>query len=184
MLFIAAILLRYISWKHLKMEIFPNAELPMLFIQVSSQIEVTPEHMEQEAIVPVESMIAGLENIERIESNAGRRQGSVLISYEERTDLKYAYLKLDEQVSSLRGTLPDEFSLQVVKIDLESANNTLMSLQARGSGGIDRVRNYVDQHISPELENIEGVAAVNVFGGRQKSVDIILDKAACDAYNI
>ncbi len=184
MIFVAATLLGIVSWKHLKMEIFPNAELPMLFIQVSSQIDLTPEYMEQEAIVPVESMVAGLENIESIESTAGRRQGSVMITYEERTDLKYAYLKLDEQIASLRGSLPDEFSLQVVKIDLESADNTLMNLQARGSGGIDRVRNYVDQHIVPELENIEGVAAINVFGGRQKSVDIILDKAACDAYNI
>ena len=140
--------------------------------------------MEQEAIIPVESMIAGLENIEEIQSSAGRRRGSILISYEERTDLKYAYLKLDEQVAGIRGELPDDFSLQVVKIDLEEANNTLMSLQARGSGGVDRVRNYVDQHMVNELENIEGVAAVNVFGGRQKSVDIILDRAACEAYNI
>ncbi len=140
--------------------------------------------MEQEAIIPVESMIAGLENIEEITSNAGRRMGSIMISYEEGTDLKYAYLKLDEQVASIRGELPDEFMLQVVKIDLDQANTTLMSLQARGSGGVDRVRNYVDQHMVNELENIEGVAAVNVFGGRQKSVDIILDRAACEAYNI
>jgi len=184
MLFVAATLLGYISWKQLKMEIFPNAELPMLYIQVSSRIEVTPEYMEQEAIIPVESMIAGLENIEEIRSSAGRRTGSILISYEERTDLKYAYLKLDEKVAGIRGDLPDDFSLQVVKIDLDDLNNTLMSLQARGSGGVDRVRNYVDQHIVDQLENIEGVAAVNIFGGRQKSVDIILDRAACEAYNI
>jgi len=184
MLFIAATMLGIISWKQLKMEIFPNAELPMLFIQINSRIEVTPEYMEDEAIIPVESMIAGLENIEEIQSNAGRRKGSILISYEERTDLKYAYLKLDEQVSTIRGDLPDDFTLQVVKIDLDEVDNTLMSLQARGSGGVDRVRNYVDQHIVNELENIEGVAAVNVFGGKQKSVDIILDRAACEAYNI
>jgi len=184
MLFVAATLLGIVSWNHLKMEIFPNAELPMLYIQISSRIEVTPEYMEQEAILPVESMIAGLENIEEIQSTAGRRTGSVLISYEERTDLKYAYLKLDEQVAAMRGDLPEDFNLQVVKIDLEDANNTLMTLQARGSGGVDRVRNYVDQNILSELENIEGVAAVNVYGGRQKSVDIILDRAACEAYNI
>ncbi|MFO7668951.1 MAG: efflux RND transporter permease subunit, partial [Bacteroidales bacterium] len=184
MLFIAASLLGILSWKQLKMEIFPNAELPMLYIQVNSRLDVTPEYMEQEAIIPVEGMIAGLENIERIQSTAGRRRGSILISYEEGTDLKYAYLKLDEQVTSIRGDLPAEFTLQVVKIDLEEANNTLMSLQARGSGGVDRVRNYVDQHVVNELENIEGVAAVNVFGGRQKSVDIILDRSACKAYNI
>ncbi len=182
--FVAATLLGYISYRQLDMEIFPNAELPMLYVQVNARMEVTPEYMEEEAILPVESLVAGLENIEKIESSAGRRMGSVLISYEQRTDLKYAYLKLDEQVSALRGTLPDEFSLQVVKIDLESAGNILMRLQALGSGGVDRVRNYVDQHIAPELENIEGVAAVNVFGGRERSVDIILDRQACDAYRI
>ena len=184
MIFVAATLLGIISWKQLDMEIFPNAELPMLYIQVSSGIECTPEYMEQEAIIPIESVVAGLENIAEIESSAGRRQGYVLISYEERTDLKYAYLKLDEQISAMRGDLPDEFRLQVVKIDLESSDNTLMSLQALGSGGTDRVRNYVDQHIAPELENIEGVAAVNVFGGRQRSVEILLDRDACEAYNI
>ena len=184
MLFVAGTMLGYISWKQLKMEIFPNAELPMLYIQVSSMIECTPEYMEQEAIIPVESVIAGLEDIEKIESSAGRRMGSVLVSYEESTNLKYAYLKLDEQIAALRGDLPPEFNLQVVKIDLEDAGNILMSLQARGSGGVDRVRNYVDQNITPELENIEGVAAVNVYGGRQKSVDIILDRAACEAYKI
>lgn len=184
MLFVAATMLGVISWKHLKMEIFPNAELPMLFIQVSSRIEVTPEYMEEQAIIPVESMVAGLENIEEIESTAGRRTGSILISYEERTDLKYAYLKLEEKVAGISGDLPEDFSLQVVKIDLEDLSNVLMSLQARGSGGVDRVRNYVDQHVVDQLESIEGVAAVNVYGGRQKSVDIILDRAACEAYDI
>ncbi|MEZ5071932.1 MAG: efflux RND transporter permease subunit, partial [Bacteroidales bacterium] len=159
-------------------------ELPMLYVQVSSRIEVTPEYMEQEAIVPVESMVAGLENIAELESTASRRNGVVMISYEQDTDLKYAYLKLDERVAALRGTLPDEFDIQVIKFDTESVSSTLMSLQARGSGGIDRVRNYVDQHILTELENVEGVAAVNVYGGREKSVDILLDRAACEAYHI
>jgi multidrug efflux pump subunit AcrB/ABC-type multidrug transport system ATPase subunit len=184
MVFVAATLLGVISYRHLGMEIFPNSELPMLFIQVNSSNEVTPEYMEQEVIIPVEGMVAGLEHIEKIESTAGRRTGFVLISYEKRTDLKYAYLKLDEQVRTLSGSLPDGFALQVVKIDLESEDNTLMTLQVLGSGGVDRVRNYADQHIAPELENVDGVAAVTVFGGRQKSVDIILDREACDAYRV
>ena len=184
MVFVAASMLGYISYRQLNQEIFPNAELPMLYVQVNSRIDVTPEYMEQEAIIPVESLVAGLENIEKIESEARRRVGFVLISYEKKTDLKYAYLKLDEQIAVLRGSLPDEFTLQVVKIDLESNDNTLMRLQALGSGGIDRVRNYVDQHIAPDLENIEGVAAAQVYGGRQKSVDIILEREACEAYRI
>jgi multidrug efflux pump subunit AcrB len=77
MVFVAATLLGVISYRHLGMEIFPNSELPMLFIQVNSSNEVTPEYMEQEVIIPVEGMVAGLEHIEKIESTAGRRTGFV-----------------------------------------------------------------------------------------------------------
>jgi len=184
MLFIATSLLGYISYQQLKIEIFPNAELPMLFVQVTSNIEVTPEYLEQKAIIPVESAIAALENIERIESSAGRRRGTVFISYQNNTDLKYAYLKLDERIAALSGQVSDEFTLRVIKVDTEMAASNMMSLQARGSGGADRIRNFVDQKIIPELENIDGVAAIEVYGGQQKSVDIILNKAACEAYRI
>jgi len=184
MLFIASTLLGYVSYQQLKMEMFPNAELPMLFVQVTSQIEVTPEYMEQHAIIPVESAIAGLENIELIESSADRRRGTVYISYESDTDLKYAYLKLDERVATLSQDLPDEFNLTVIKMDIELTTSILMTLQVRGSGGSNRVRNFTDQKIIPELENVDGVAAVNVYGGQEKSVDVILNKAACDAYRI
>ena len=144
MIFVAATLLGIVSWKHLKMEIFPNAELPMLFIQVSSQIDLTPEYMEQEAIVPVESMVAGLENIESIESPAGRRQGSVMITYEERTDLKYAYLKLDEQIAALRGSLPDEFS----GIDVLVNNDGLaLGLDAADAANLDDWDTMIDRNI-------------------------------------
>ena len=63
-------------------------------------------------------------------------------------------------------------------------NSQFMELQARGSGGIDRVRNIVDQEIAPDLENLDGIAAVNVYGGKQKSIEVILDMKACEAYDI
>ncbi|MFY9152750.1 MAG: efflux RND transporter permease subunit, partial [Prolixibacteraceae bacterium] len=67
---------------------------------------------------------------------------------------------------------------------LKQINSQFMQLQARGEGGIDRVRTIVDQDIKPDLENIDGIAAVNVYGGKQKSIEIILDTKACDAYHI
>jgi len=184
MLFIASTLLGYLSYKQLNMELIPNAELPMLYIQVNASMDMTPDYMEQEAIIPIESAVASLENIERIESTAGRRRGGVVVYYENRTDIKYAYLKLDERLSALRGSLPDEFTIRLEKVNTEDNSNVLMQLQTLGEGGVDRVRNMVDQYISPALLNIDGVAVVNVFGGREKSVEIILDRNMCEAYHV
>ena len=41
MLFIALSLLGYVSYKQLPVELLPNAELPVLFVQVSSPVSYT-----------------------------------------------------------------------------------------------------------------------------------------------
>jgi multidrug efflux pump subunit AcrB/ABC-type transport system involved in cytochrome c biogenesis ATPase subunit len=65
-----------------------------------------------------------------------------------------------------------------------SSPTNLWRLQVRGSGGTDRLRNIVDQEIAAELENIDGIASVTIFGGKERSIEITYDKAALDAYNI
>jgi len=59
-----------------------------------------------------------------------------------------------------------------------------MELQIRGEGGIDRIRNITDEEITPELENITGIAGVQVYGGQQKSIEVRLNEKACKAYGI
>ncbi len=184
MLFLALTLLGYVSYQRLDMEIFPNAELPMLYVQISSSIEVNPEYMEKKGVIPVEGAVGSLEGIERIESYATTQRGMVNVYYEQGVDLKYSYLKLQEKINELQTDLPDEFTVTVVKVDSETKSNMLMSLQVRGEGGTDRLRNFCDQRITTELENIDGVAGVTVYGGQEKSVDILLDRAACEAHGL
>jgi hypothetical protein len=54
MLFLGLTILGYVSYKRLPVELMPNAELPMLFVQVQSRIEVDPKYMENQAVIPVE----------------------------------------------------------------------------------------------------------------------------------
>lgn len=184
MLFTGLSMLGYISYQQLPVELYPNATLPMLFVQVGTGLEVDPKYMENQAIIPLEGAIGTLEGIEKIVSSAGQQQGSIQISYQKNTDLKYAYLKLVEKVDEAKKNLPTEFMVQVFKFDLEQLNNMFMSIQVRGSGGIDRVRQVTDREIVNKIKNIDGIANAEVFGGRDKSIEITLLKDICDAHGI
>ena len=59
-----------------------------------------------------------------------------------------------------------------------------MVLQVRGTGGTDRVRSLVDEDVRSDLENIDGVASVNIYGGRQKAIEVRLNPEACKALNL
>ena len=184
MLFTGLTMLGYISYKQLAVELYPNATLPMLFVQVGTPLEVDPKYMESQAIIPLEGAIGTLEGIEKIESTAGQQTGSIQISYQKNTDLKYAYLKLAEKVDEAKKNLPEEFQVQTFKFDLEMIFNSFMTIQVRGSGGIDRVRQITDKEIINNIKNIDGIANAEVFGGREKSIEITLHQDICNSYGI
>ena len=184
MLFLGLTLLGYVSYKKLKIELIPNAQFPTLIVQVGSQLEVDPSYIENQAVVPIEGAIGTLEGIDKIESNISSRFGTIMIYYNPDTDLKYANLKLQEKIDLVRSSIPEEFIINVIKVDLEMLTNQFMSLQIRGEGGIDRIRNIADRDIKPKLENIDGIAGVQVFGGKENSIEIRLNERACKANGI
>ena len=184
MLFTGLSMLGYFSYKQLPVELIPNAQLPMLFVQINASQEVDPRYMENQAIIPLEGVVGGLEGVEKISSTAGQQSGRIEISFEQGTNTKYAYLKLTEKVEQAKKDLPQEFFVQVVKFDLEQLSNMFMNLQVRGSGGVDRVRQVTENEIIENIKSIDGIANTAIFGGREKSIEILLRDDVCKSYGI
>src|SRR6056297_3350801 len=184
MLFIGLTLLGYVSYKQLPVELMPNAELPMLFVQINSRIEVDPDYMENQAVIPIEGAIGTMEGVESIETSLNNRRASVQVNFEQNVNFKYTFLKLQEKINQVAEDLDDNFTVTVNRVDLQQIANQFMELQVRGSGGTNRLRNIVDQEIAAEFENIDGIASVNVFGGKERSIEVTYDKEACEAYDI
>lgn len=184
MLFIALSLLGYVSYKQLPVELLPNAELPVLFVQVSSQQDMDPSYVESEVIIPLEGAISSIGGVDKLESNIDRRQSSIKIDFKKNANLKMTFLKLQEKINEISASFPSGFQVQVQKVDIAQMNNNFMVLQVRGSGGTDRVRSLVDEKVRSKLENVDGVASVNIYGGRQKAIEIRVDPEACKALNL
>ncbi|NQU85068.1 MAG: efflux RND transporter permease subunit [Mariniphaga sp.] len=184
MLFLGLTLLGYVSYKQLPVELIPNAELPMLFVQINSNIEVNPDYMENQAVIPVEGAISTMEGIESIETSLNNRSASVSVSFKQNVNFKYTYLKLQEKIDQVADNLDENFNVTVNRVDLQQMTSQFMELQIRGSGGVDRVRNIADEEITPMMENIDGIASVSVYGGQERSIEVLFNKGACEAYGI
>lgn len=184
MLFIATTLLGYVSYKQLPVELLPNAELPMLYVSVSSSQDMDPAYVESEVIIPLEGAISTIGGVDKIESEINSRQSSIRIDFKNTINFKATSLRLEERMKEVAASLPDGFEVQVQKMDVSMMTNTFITLQVRGFGGVDRVRKIVDEEVVPELENIDGIAAVQVYGGRERAIEVQLDKDAAEALNI
>ncbi|WP_321368950.1 efflux RND transporter permease subunit [uncultured Draconibacterium sp.] len=184
MLFLGLTMLGYISYKQLPVELMPNAELPMLYVQIQSRIEVDPTYLENQAVVPVEGAIGTMEGIEDMSSFINNRSASIQVNFKQNVNFKYTFLKLQEKIDLIAADLDDNFIVTVNRVDMDQLTNQFMELQIRGSGGVDRVRNIVDQEVTAEIENIDGIASVSVYGGKERSIEVTYDAGACEAYGI
>lgn len=184
MVFIAMVLLGVISYNRLPMELYPVPETPSMVVMVNSSSEVNPGYMEREAIIPLEGAIGQMDGVEEITSTASRRNGTIEITYNQGVNLKYAELKLQEKVKEAAAQIPETFTVEVDNVDVRSTENQFMTLQVLGEGGVDRLRNITDEKISDPLLNIDGIASVTVYGGREKSIEIEVIPGIAEAYNL
>ena len=184
MVFLGLTILGYVSYKRLPVELIPNAELPMLFVQIQSRIEVDPKYMENQAVIPIEGAIGTMGGIESIESSLNNRSATIQVNFQQNVDTKYTFLKLQEKIQQVTDNIDENFIVTVTKVDIQQLSSQFMELQVRGSGGTDRIRNIVDKEILSTIENTNGIASVTVFGGNERSIEVTYDLAACEAYGI
>ncbi|MBR3286563.1 MAG: efflux RND transporter permease subunit [Bacteroidales bacterium] len=184
MLFLGITILGVVSYKQLAVELLPDSELPQLYVSVSARSEVDPAYLESQAVVYVEGLLATVEGIEEMETRITTRSANIEVSFNQHINLNYTYLKLQERIKEANNTLGDDFTVSVSKVNTNTVSNNFMELQVRGSGGADRVRHIVEESIADELLNIDGIATVSVFGGRQRTIEVQLNQDECDALNL
>ena len=132
MLFIGLVLMGIFSYKHLPMELYPNAELPVLSVSISSETESDPSYIENQVAIPVEGAVSALNGVEKIETQIYSRGGQVTVSFKQDVDLKYTFLQLEEKIKSITPNLPDNFRLNVNKSSSGSASDMFMNLRILG----------------------------------------------------
>jgi len=184
MFFVALTMLGVISYRSLSVELLPAMELPVLFIRVMAPVERDLQYVEREAIIPLEGAAGRLDKVEKIESRVMPDGGMVSVFFAQQADMRYAYLKLTEQVDAVRGRLPEGFMAEVVRVDMEQINTEFMQIQVTGEGGPDRIRTLLEQEVNDRFMAVDGVASVQVFGGREKTVTVTLNRDELDSYGL
>ncbi|MGD2295024.1 MAG: efflux RND transporter permease subunit, partial [Candidatus Aminicenantes bacterium] len=177
-------LLGVISYTQLPLELFPAIEPSMLIVLVNGPPNADPVYMEREGVIPIESAIAGLDNIESIEASIRRGQATIFVFYSHKSNPKYAYIKLQECVETNEAQMGEGFTASVQKSNPDQLTEQFITFQARGEGGLDQIRQVAEKKIVPDLEIVDGIANVEIYGGQQRSIEIILDKDELEEYNL
>jgi HAE1 family hydrophobic/amphiphilic exporter-1 len=182
MIILGLIVLGYRSLTMLQVDRMPKMNLPYVSVVVVFP-GASPEDVEDLVVKPIEDAVAGIAGIDHINSSANEGLGVVVISFVEGIDGNQAAIDVERQVATVRGQLPsDAQAPSVVKADINAS--PIMQVILNGPQGQDELFDLTENQIKPRLQAVDGVASVNISGGREREIQIYPDPARLAAFGL
>ncbi len=173
---LVAVLLGYISFTRLPVDIMPETEFPTISVRTNYE-GVGPEEIENIVTRPIERALASAPGVDRITSSSSEGTSSVRVLFDWGTDIDEAANEIRTRIDRVRGILPLEVEPPTIfKFDVSQFPVMYLAL----SGDMDprSLRRFAEEEIQYRFERLPGVAAMDIRGGlrREIHVDLILDK--------
>lgn len=181
--FVMLVLAGLVTTFRLGVELLPNFEVPILAISTAYP-GANPDQVDREVSRKIEDSVSTLAGVTDINTTSVSNQSAVVITFSDGTDINSAANAVSQAVAAIRGTLPDGSEAPVVQKFDPNATPILTLALLGGANPPDQVTTYAEDVLVPRLERVDGVADVSVSGGPQRKVQVLLDPAKLQAFNL
>ncbi|MGI6782871.1 MAG: efflux RND transporter permease subunit [Aminivibrio sp.] len=176
------LLLGVSSYNQLAVALLPKIDIPVVVVQ-TRYTGASPNEIEQLVTKPVEDSIADLEGLDKITSFSAESNSFVILEMEVDVDVDQALVDVSNKVKSARHKMPRQIDEPIFrKVDVNA--QAFLVIAFKSSLPEKEAKKVVEDDIVPRLSRVEGVGQVNVTGGRDREVRILLDPVALSEYNV
>lgn len=176
------ILLGFMALARLPLDLLPNIEFPSVSV-VTSYRNAGPEEVEELITRPLEQVLAGVPGIEEIVSRSQEGSSTVTLRFAWGTDLNEASSDVRDRMDRVLNQLPLEADRPALrKFDPNQAAIVILGASSR----LDPIslRRLLDQQILSRLEQIPGVAIVDIRGGLRREIRVEVDPERLQSMNV
>jgi len=171
-----------VSMTRLGIDLFPEVNFPFINISVVYP-GASPEEVETLVTRPIEDAVAGINGVKRVVSSSTESRALVGLELRLEIDPQAAAAEVREKVSAIRSRLPAQIEdPTIVRFDVAAL--PIMTFAVGSSQRSDVTRRQVEDDVKPLIEQIDGVAAVEVNGGEVREIQVELDPGRLEALNL
>jgi HAE1 family hydrophobic/amphiphilic exporter-1 len=179
---VAIALLGVISLSRLKVNLLPDLSYPTLTIRTELH-GAAPLEVENLLTRPIEEAAGVIRNVRSVRSISRSGQSDVVLEFLWGTDMDFAGIEVRERLDLLQ--LPLEATRPLL-LRFDPSTEPVMRLAfvdaaKKAAGGTSEarlkfMRRFADDRLKPEIESIEGSAAVKVSGGYEDEIHVYVDQ--------
>ena len=184
MFFLAVLVLGLISLSRLAIDQLPDVVRPS--VSVSTIYEgAAPEIVERVVTDPLEKTLATIDGVTEVRSSSSEESSVVTVDFDWGTNVDLAAIDVREKVNDALRLLPEEIEPpRVIKYDPSSQPIMYLNLTARGKLSSLELRHYADSTLLYQLQRIPGVASIDIWGGKEREIQVMVDRSRLEATGI
>jgi HAE1 family hydrophobic/amphiphilic exporter-1 len=182
MLVLAVLLLGYISFQKLGIDLFPDLNNPRIFVELEAG-EKPPEEIESQFVDPIESLAIRQKKVVQVSSVSKVGAAQITVEYAWETDMDEAFLDLQKTLTSFNQNSEID-ALTITQHDPNASSVMLIGLSHPDIEDMDELRKVAENYIRNELIRLEGIADVELSGKEEKEVVIQTDPYLLEAHQL
>jgi len=167
-----------LALSNLKQELIPSIEFPQLSI-LSTYPGASPDVVSNDVSTPIETAIQGIPGLESTTATSTTNASIVQASFTYGTDLATAEQKILQAINRIKSDLPESVDPNVISFSIDDL--PVIQLAVTGFDDQEQIQAQLEAGVIPDLEDIDGVSAAQVVGGRGLRVTVTPDQAALAA---
>ena len=182
MMMLIVVSLGFVSLSKLSIDLYPDIEVPVALV-ITNYSGVGPQEIESLVTEPVEESMATVNNVDRISSTSSEGSSVVVLEFDYGADMDAGTMQMREKLDLIRDFLPEDASSPFVfKIDPNAMPIIIAGLSS--DRGIDEIQSIAENKLKSRLERIEGVASVDISGGYEDMVRVLVNPLELDKYGL
>ena len=188
MAYLAIASLGIFAWRNIPIALYPDASLPRLTV-TGIWPGASPETVEAFLTSPLEATIQLVQGVEKVVSISREESTRIEVEFARNVDMDFARLDLSERLATVEESRlpPGVRSVAVspyVPEEFRRQGRGLLEYTFTGARTREALREHLNDIVVPELTRIEGVALVTAYGGRERLLEIELDRELMAAMGV
>ncbi|MHB0869898.1 MAG: efflux RND transporter permease subunit [Chloroflexota bacterium] len=157
--------------RQLNVEMMPDLNFPIVTTIVAYP-GASPQDVADQVTKPVEQAVGGVAGLKRLQSTSAEGLSIVVAEFEFGRDTKEAESSIQSALT--RVTLPQNAQPpRTARVNLNDLPVVQISLS--GQLPLSELRRIATDKLVPELNRVEGVYSVDLLGGEEQAVSVMLD---------
>ena len=182
MLILFLVVLGVFSFMDLGVDLFPKADPPIVNVRIKLP-GASPDEVTSQIVLPVEEQISSVSGLDELEIWSMDGLARITCRFALDRKMEDAAQDVREKVALAMGKLPPNTQPPVItKADPES--DPIITLVVGGPRNLREITEIADKQIKRTLQTVDGVAAIDIVGGRDREIQVLLDAEKLNSHRI